>query len=307
MKVVVTGALGHIGSALIRMPSLVNACDQLVLIDDMSTQRFASLFNLPDAGKYSLIEGNVLQHLTPALVADASAVVHLAGMTDASQGLLEKDVLIRNNLGSTRHATEVCLATGTPLVFVSSTSVYTSSADIVDEACLDLNPASTYAQCKLLEEQCVLDASHFIDTAVFRLGSIFGPSIGMRFHTAINRFCWQVATGQPVSVWSTAMDQLRPYLALSDATAALTRVVLESIYPDGVVNLVSCNATVRQVLETISDLGYSVNVAEVESPIMNSLSYVTSTCLARKLGFRFEGDLRSGISGTLEMLSGLRA
>ena len=24
-----------------------------------------------------------------------------------------------------------------------------------------------------------------------RLGSIFGSSIGMRFHTAVNKFCWQ--------------------------------------------------------------------------------------------------------------------
>lgn len=305
MRLVVTGALGHIGSALIRVPALVNACDQIVLIDDLSTQRFASLFNLPNTGKYSLLEGSVLRNLTPSLIDDASAVIHLAGMTDASQGLVEPDVLIQNNLGSTRHATEVCLATGTPLVFVSSTSVYTSLAGSVDETCPDLNPASTYAQCKLLEEQCVLAASSSIDTAIFRLGSVFGPSVGMRFHTAINRFCWQVASGQPVSVWSTAMDQVRPYLALTDATAALTRVVLESLYPGEVVNLVSCDATVRHVLDTISTLGYVVDVQEVESPIMNSLSYVTSTQLARDYGFNFEGDLRSGISATFRLLAGL--
>ena len=47
MKIAVTGALGHIGSRLIReLPAMFPEA-QIVLIDDLSTQRYCSLFNLP--------------------------------------------------------------------------------------------------------------------------------------------------------------------------------------------------------------------------------------------------------------------
>ena len=47
MKIVVTGALGHIGSRLIReLPTMFPEAE-IVLIDNLSTQRYCSLFNLP--------------------------------------------------------------------------------------------------------------------------------------------------------------------------------------------------------------------------------------------------------------------
>ena len=54
-----------------------------------------------------------------------------------------------------------------------------------------------------------------------RFGTIFGTSIGMRFHTAVNKFCWQAVIGQPITVWRTALHQYRPYLDLKDAVKAI--------------------------------------------------------------------------------------
>ena len=56
MKIVVIGALGHIGSRLIRnLPNeFPNA--EIVMIDNMKTQRYPSLFNLPKEGNYQFIE-----------------------------------------------------------------------------------------------------------------------------------------------------------------------------------------------------------------------------------------------------------
>ena len=47
MKIVVTGAIGHIGSYLIRDLSVQFPGAEIVMIDSMLTQRFPSLFNLP--------------------------------------------------------------------------------------------------------------------------------------------------------------------------------------------------------------------------------------------------------------------
>ena len=56
---------------------------------------------------------------------------------------------------------------------------------------------------------------------VLRLGTIFGPSPGMRFHTAVNKFIFYAVTGRPLTVWSDAVALVRPYLALEDAVAAI--------------------------------------------------------------------------------------
>lgn len=45
MKILVTGALGHIGSRLIRdLPKHFPGCE-VVMVDNMITQRYCSLFN----------------------------------------------------------------------------------------------------------------------------------------------------------------------------------------------------------------------------------------------------------------------
>ena len=48
MKIIVTGALGHIGSKLIRDLPLYFKNSEIVMIDNFTTQRYTSLFNLPN-------------------------------------------------------------------------------------------------------------------------------------------------------------------------------------------------------------------------------------------------------------------
>ncbi len=61
MKILVTGALGHIGSALIRkLPDLFEDLS-IVMVDDLSTQRYCSLFNLPEQVSYTFIESKIQQ------------------------------------------------------------------------------------------------------------------------------------------------------------------------------------------------------------------------------------------------------
>lgn len=305
MKLIVTGALGHIGSALIRNRHLIEAFEQVVLLDDLSTQRYPSLFDLPIGPRYSLIQDDVAKGLTRSLCESADAVIHLAAITEPLASVSDPDWLYRNNLRITKHAADTCTATGTPLVFVSTTSVYTGGAEIIDESSTELNPSSPYAKCKLEEEQYVLQSAESQPRAVYRLGTIFGVSPGMRFHTAVNKFCWQASTGQPIDVWSTAMDQRRPYLALADATDLLVKTVTDYIYPGEVVNAVTCDATVREVLAAIEAAGCHTNVKLTDSPLMNALSYRTSVTKALELGFRFNGSLSSDVAATLGLLKGL--
>ena len=50
------------------------------MLDDLSTQRYCSLFDLPAEGRYRFVETNVLTADLPSLFAGTDAVVHLASI-----------------------------------------------------------------------------------------------------------------------------------------------------------------------------------------------------------------------------------
>jgi UDP-glucose 4-epimerase len=306
MKIVVTGALGHIGSRLVReLPTLLPGAE-IVMIDNMMTQRFPSLFDLPAGGRYRFVEGDVTKMDLRPHLEGARAVVHLAAITDAAGSFGKAAEVEANNLNATRHVAEACAAAGTRLIALSSTSVYGTQEAQVDEDCPPeaLKPQSPYAETKLKEEALVqrLARDAKLRAVIFRFGTIFGTSPGMRFHTAVNKFCWQAVMGQPLTVWRTAYDQMRPYLDLTDAVRAIAFVLEKDLFDGRIYNVLTLNATVRQIVDAIRVQAPDLAVTMVDSPIMNQLSYEVSPARFQNLGFAFAGDLATGIADTVALL-----
>ncbi|HAL45177.1 MAG TPA: nucleoside-diphosphate sugar epimerase, partial [Phycisphaerales bacterium] len=195
MKFVVTGALGHIGSRLIRELAKVFADAEIVMVDNMVTQRYCSLFNLPTNARYKFIEADVLMADLNPIVKGADAVFQLAALTDAAGSFQNKDAVENNNFNATVKVAQACSENNCRLIHLSSTSVYGTQKEVVDENCgeEELKPQSPYAHTKLKEERFLqeLGAANKLRFVTCRFGTICGISQGMRFHTAINKFCWQ--------------------------------------------------------------------------------------------------------------------
>ena len=120
--------------------------------------------------------------------------------------LVDKDVN-KINLDGTKSVIDACLHNNVRrLIFPSTTSVYgpISGIALEDSSRSDLQPQSPYAVSKLAAEDQVLIATQqsVIDGVVLRLGTIFGPSIGMRFHTAVNKFIYHSVIGRPLTAVS---------------------------------------------------------------------------------------------------------
>jgi UDP-glucose 4-epimerase len=306
MKIVVTGAIGHIGSYLIRDLAVQFPGAEIIMIDNMMTQRFPSLFNLPALGHYRFIEADVTRIDLQPILKNTHVLIHLAAITDAAGSFDKEDLLEANNYQATVKVAEACAKTDTRLIALSSTSVYGTQNEVVAEDCTpdELKPQSPYAITKLKEEQLVtkLCAEGGLKAASFRFGTIFGASPGMRFHTAVNKFCWQAVMGQPITVWSTAYDQKRPYLDLSDAARAIAFIIRKDLFDGRIYNVLTLNATVRQIVDVICEFIPSLEVSFVDSPIMNQLSYEVSCKLFQDEGFTFSGDLRRSIGQTISLL-----
>ena len=306
MKIVITGAVGHIGSYLIRDLAIQFPGVNIVMIDNMMTQRFPSLFNLPDTGNFQFIEGDVRTLNLNSIFNDVDSVIHLAAITDAT-GSFDKAVEIEeNNYISTLKVATACLETNSKLITLSSTSVYGTQNEIVDEECGEdeLQPQSPYAETKLKEEDLIasLHKNNDLKAVTCRFGTIFGVSPGMRFHTAVNKFCWQASMGIPITVWKTAYDQKRPYLELDDASKAIMFIIQNDIFDGRIYNILTSNSTVREITDMIKEFVPSLSIDFVENKIMNQLSYEVSCERFKSQGFVFAGDLRRGIGETISQL-----
>jgi len=304
-RIMITGALGHIGSRFIRSIAPEDY-DNVVLLDNLSSQRYCSLFNLRKDIPFQFIEDDICTADLEKYMKDINVVLHLAAVTDAAGSIHIKDQVWRVNVEGTERVARACIARNCRLLFPSSTSVYGTQKELVDESCNaeDLKPQSPYAASKLQAEFMLrrLGESDSLRFTVFRAGTIFGTSPGMRFHTAVNKFCWQAVMGQPLTVWRSAYHQVRPYLDLGDAVAAMKFVIRKDLFNGETYNVLTVNATVEDIVEAIAQNVPDVSIQFVDTAIMNQLSYHVLNDKFKSLGFESKGDLERGIKDTIQLL-----
>jgi len=305
-KILVTGALGHIGSKYIHSIK-PGDFDKVVIMDNLSTQRYSSLFNLPEGVPYDFYEDDILNADLDKLMNGVDVVVHLAAITDATSSFNNKEKVERVNYEGVKKVALACIKNNCCLIFPSSTSVYGVQKEIVDENCTEeeLQPQSPYAESKISAEKLLqsLGNDKGLRFIICRFGTIFGTSIGMRFHTAVNKFCWQAIMEQPITVWKTALDQYRPYLDLEDAVRALGHIINNSIFDGRVYNVLTHNKTVREITDTISQFVGSMNIELIDTQIMNQLSYTVANERFKKTGFEFKGNIQNAIMETINLLN----
>ena len=309
MKFVITGALGHIGSYVLRQLPLVHPGCTIVLLDNLMTQRYSSLFNLPTAAHYQFHELDVTEaDLTP-YIADADMVLHLAAITNAAGSFSNQEEVENNNFYATKQVAASCAEQGVPLLHLSSTSVYGTQEDTVAEDCSEseLQPQSPYAETKLREEKYLIELSKqkVLKFVICRFGTICGTSPGMRFHTAVNKFCWQAVMRQPITVWKTALHQKRPYLSLKDAFEAINFIHSKNLFDGEIYNVLTDNLTVNDIVEMIRAQVNELNVEFVDTKIMNQLSYEVENSKIRNCGLELTGSVKECVRDTIELLQGI--
>ncbi len=307
MNILITGALGHIGSKLIYSLSKIKNLKKVYLIDNARSNNLNVLFNLKNNKiKIKFIYGDLLEKKTlNKIKSKIHTTVHLASITNAAKSFQIKKEIYSNNYGIFKNVVNFCKKNNSKLIHLSSTSVYGIQSQLVDEKCNDLKPQSPYADIKLKEEILLKRNSKKINFITLRLGTITGISSGMRFHTAVNKFCLKTILRERIPIWNNSINQYRPYLSLKDAIATIIFIMNKNIYDNQIYNILTKNYTVKQILEMIKEKNYVIRTKKTSSPIMNQNSYKVSNNKFKNFNLKFSNSIDNDIRQTLNQLKKL--
>jgi|TARA_Y100000031_G_scaffold149579_1_gene187637 nucleoside-diphosphate-sugar epimerase len=308
MKVLITGACGHIGSFLSENIHKIKGVSRGILVDNLKSNRFNSLYNFEKKNNLSffLRDLNNLNALNDFHNVDA--IIHCASMTNAEKSFGKEKEMYRNNLNCLKTTMRYCINRNTKLIHLSSTSVYGKQTDLVDENCERrfLKPQSPYAKIKLIEEKLLKKNSNKLRYNTFRFGTIAGVSRGIRFHTAVNNFCLNAAIGEKIKIYKTALHQYRPYLSIRDSFKVFKFCLEKDFFENDIFNALSGNFTVNQILDKIKKIKKKINVVYVNSPIMNQLSYHVDDQKIKNKGLILKSNIDVDIKDTLLLFKYLK-
>ena len=292
MNILITGGLGHIGSYLINN---LPAAYGITVVDNMFTNKYNSLFEL--TRNINFINCDFID-ISVDVLESADIILHLAAITDAANPN-NHDEIETINVGLTKLFIDKCSThSNAKFIFPSSTSVYgVSSEYVTEDDDKFINPQSRYAESKIKIENYLKKSD--VNYTILRLGTIFGVSWGMRFHTAVNKFCYQAALGLPLTVWKQNYGQYRPYLGLSDCRDGILQTVNNKSERQ-VFNLITNNYKLDHIVELINSVK-KVNLNMVDTPLLNQHSYKVDTSKIKRLGYHPRSNIYSEIKKTITL------
>ena len=308
MKVLITGACGHIGSFVAENIHKIKSISKAILVDNLKSNRFNSLYNLERKNNLSFFLRDLNNLKTLNDFHNVDVIIHCASMTNAEKSFGKEKEMYRNNLNCLKTTMKYCKNRNTKLIHLSSTSVYGKQTDLVDENCEKkfLRPQSPYAEIKLIEEKLLKKNSNKLRYNTFRFGTITGVSKGIRFHTAVNKFCFNAAIGEKIEVYKTALHQYRPYLSIRDSFDVFKFCLEKNFFENDIFNILSGNFTVNQILNKIKKINKKIKIVYVNSPIMNQLSYHVDDQKIKNKGLVLKSNIDVDIKDTLSLFKYLK-
>ena len=307
MNLQITGCCGHIGSYLVDNIHEIKKIKKCFIVDNFNSTQINSLFNSKKKNNLKFYNLDLTKKNSLSEFNKVDYVIHLASMTNAAGSFNKKNEMYKNNIECMKNIINFCKIKKSKLIHISSTSVYGKQAALVDETCEEkfLKPQSPYADIKLIEERMLQKASKDINYITYRFGTISGVSRGMRFHTAVNKFCLNASLNNDITVYKTALNQYRPYLSLADAFKVFKFTIEKDLFKNDIYNALSENCTVNQILQKIRKFKKNIKVKLVSSKIMNQLSYHVAKDKLNNEGLYLKNKIIYDINDTMKLLKNI--
>lgn len=255
MKILVTGGAGYIGTSLVQHLCTLPNVQEIVVYDNLSRGNF-NLFigqQLAGAHKVKFVHGDLLDSRKLKKQLEGTQVVyHLAAKVTTpfanTDGHMHEQV---NHWGTAELVYAVEESEVQRLIYTSSTSVYGSSAEEVDEQ-TEPTPKTLYGISKLRGEEHVRRLLPKLQTFILRLGNVYGYNRSMRFDAVINRFMFDAHYKGRIQIDGNG-EQYRAFIHIARLIPALVEMCTASI-PSGIYNLVDRNMQVLDIVDVLKEI-----------------------------------------------------
>ena len=295
-KIVITGALGYIGTELCKLYSGFSWKYEVVAIDN----RFISeRVNELKRRKIKFIQADILnlESIKP-FIEGAEIVHHLAGITDVAyvkkESIKVKDeLIIKVAIEGTANVLKSMNAEAT-IVFPSTHVVFEGlkkQKENLDEN-EKTNTFLAYSTSKVENENQIIKSGK--NYAIFRLGSVYGFSTDtMRMNIMPNLFSKIASQNGRIKLFGGGV-QLKSLVPLIDVARCFKFVEEKNNFKNGIYNLSKENVTVKDVADICKKINPKLEITTTDDEVPNK-GYSMSNKKLLNTGFEFVNNLETCI------------
>ena len=295
-KIVITGALGYIGTELCKLYSGFSWKYEVVAIDN----RFISeRVNELKRRKIKFIQADILDidSITP-YIEKAEVIHHLAGITDVAyvkkeSDKVKDDLTVKVAIEGTANVLKSMNADAT-IVFPSTHVVFEGLKE--QKKNLDENEKTNtflaYSTSKVKNENQIIESGK--NYAIFRLGSVYGFSTDtMRMNIMPNLFSKIASQNGQIKLFGGGV-QLKSLVPLIDVARCFKFVEEKEDFKNGIYNLSKENCTVKDVADICKKVNPKLKIITTDDEVPNK-GYSMSNKKLLNTGFEFVNNLETCI------------
>lgn len=252
MRILVTGGAGFIGSHLCQR--LIHDGHTVTAIDNFSTGRASNLSELKSHGRFTLIEGSILDtEILTTLFSQIDYVFHLAAAVGVFNIVNNPLASLLTNIRGTENILEAANLRGIPVFLSSSSEVYgkniSDSLKEGDDRILG-SPVTlrwSYSEAKAIDES--LAYAYYVEknleTRIVRFFNTVGPRQLGSYGMVVPRFINSALANEPITIYGNGR-QTRCFAHVFDVV-------------DAVIAVAFANNTIGKVINIGNDFEISIN------------------------------------------------
>ena len=283
MNILVTGGAGYIGTELVKALAEQDQTNSIIVYDNLSRGSYDSFMGdqIPNGSKIEFIQGDILDSRKLRQVLNGiDLVFHLAAKVTTPFGNTDPHFYEQINHWGTAELVYAMEETGNAhLIHLSSTSVYGSTDELVDEES-PLQPRTFYGISKKRGEEHVMRLVNADRATIIRCGNVYGYSSSMRFDAVVNKFAFEANFHNRIIIQGDG-HQSRAFIHVDHLSQTLSQMNNTQM-KSGVFNLVANNYEILDLVDVFKEVVPSLEFIFVDQHlVLRNLRVNTDLALAK--------------------------